>query len=54
MGLPGDLNEQAKQFISLHKESGLAVIQDKLIAFISHQAQRAERKEISRATIPTL
>jgi hypothetical protein len=38
--------------MTLYKEVGLAVVHEKLISFISYQVQRAEKKEISRATVP--
>jgi integrase len=52
LGLHGDLDEQAKQFIVLCKEEGMTTVQNRLIEFISRQVQRAQRGEISPATIP--
>jgi integrase len=52
LGLHGDLDEQAKQFIILCKEEGMTTVQNRLIEFISRQVQRAQRGEISPATIP--
>jgi hypothetical protein len=52
LDLHGDLDTQAGQFMTLYKEVGLAVVHEILISFISYQVQRAEKKEISRATIP--
>jgi hypothetical protein len=52
LGLAGDLDEQAKEFMTLCKEGGTALVQDKIIRFISYQVQRAQKGEISLATIP--
>jgi len=52
LDLTGDLDDQARQFVTLYKESGMTVVHGKLISFISYQIQRAQKKEISQATIP--
>ena len=52
LGLAGNLDEQAQQFMTLCKEGGTALVQDKIIGFISYQVQRAQRGEISLSTIP--
>src|SRR5919106_526718 len=52
LGLHGDLDEQAKQFMYLCKEEGMTTIQSRLIEFISYQVQRSQKGEISLSTIP--
>ena len=52
LGLTGDLDDQARQFVTLYRESGMTVVHEKLTSFISYQIQRAQKKEISQATIP--
>jgi integrase len=52
LGFPGNLDEQAKQFMTLCKEGGTASVQDKIIGLISYQVQRAQKGEISLSTIP--
>ena len=52
LGLAGNLDEQAQQFITLCKEGDTASVQDKIIGFISYQVQRAQKGEISLSTIP--
>ena len=52
LDLTGDLDDQARQFVTLYRESGMTVVHGKLISFISYQIQRAQKKEISPATIP--
>jgi integrase len=52
LGLNGDLDDQARQFVTLYRESGIAIVHEKLTSFISYQIQRAQKKEISHATIP--
>jgi len=52
LGLTGDLDHQARQFVTLYREAGMAVVHGKLTSFISYQIQRAQKKEISLTTIP--
>ena len=52
LGLVGNLDEQAKQFMTLCKEEGTVSVQNKIIGFISYQVQRARKGEISLSTIP--
>ena len=52
LGLPGNLDEQAKGFLTLCEEGDTALVQDKIIGFISYQVQRAQKGEISLSTIP--
>ena len=52
LGLPGNLDEQAMLFMTLCKEGGTRVIQNKIIEFISYQVQRSQKGEISLSTIP--
>ena len=52
LGFSGNLDEQAKQFVTLCKEGGAALVLDKIIGFISYQVQRAQKGEISLSTIP--
>jgi integrase len=52
LGLHGDLDEQAKQFMNLCKEEGMTTTQNRLIEFITYQVQRSQKGEISLATIP--
>ncbi|MPZ06065.1 MAG: hypothetical protein GEU26_06545 [Nitrososphaeraceae archaeon] len=52
LGLNGDLDEQAKQFMNLCKEEGMTTTQNRLIEFISYQVQRSQKGEISLAIIP--
>ena len=52
LGLAGNLDEQAKEFMTLCKEGGTASVQDKIIGFISYLVQRAQKGEISLSTIP--
>jgi hypothetical protein len=52
LGLRGDPGRQAKEFVNLCREEGLTTVQNRLIEFIIHQVQRAQRGEISPATIP--
>jgi hypothetical protein len=52
LGLHGDLDEQAKQFMNLCKEGGMTTTQNRLIEFISYQVQRSQKGEISLSTIP--
>jgi integrase len=52
LGLTGDLDDQARQFLTLYREAGMTVVYEKLSRFISYQVQRAQRREISQATIP--
>ena len=52
LGLHGDLDEQAKQFMNLCEVEGMARTQNRLIEFISYQVQRSQKGEISQATIP--
>jgi hypothetical protein len=37
LGLDGNLDEQAKEFMTLCKEGGTTLVQDKIIGFISSQ-----------------
>ena len=41
LGFPGSLNEQSKQFMTLCKEGRTALVQDRIIEFISYQVQRS-------------
>jgi len=52
LGLTGNLDEQAKQFMTLCKEEGIALVQEKIIEFISYEIQRSKKGEISLSTIP--
>ena len=52
LGFSGNLDEQAKQFVTLCKEGDAALVLDKIIGFISYQVQRAQKGEISLSTIP--
>ena len=52
LGLVGNLDEQAKQFMTLSKEGGTVLVQDKIIGFISYQVQRARKGETSLSTVP--
>jgi hypothetical protein len=52
LGLCGDPGRQAKEFVNLCREEGLTTVQNRLIEFIIYQVQRAQRGEISPATIP--
>jgi integrase len=52
LGLHGDLDEQAKQFMNLCEVEGMARTQNRLIEFISYQVQRSQKGEISLSTIP--
>ena len=52
LGLPGNLDAQAILFMTLCKEGGIRVIQNKIIEFISYQVQRSQKGEISLSTIP--
>ncbi len=52
LGLHGDLDEQAKQFMNLCKQEGMTTTQNRLIEFISYQVQRSQKGEISLSTIP--
>jgi integrase len=52
LGLVGNLDEQANQFVTLSKEGGTVSLQDKIIGFISYQVQRVQKGEISPSTIP--
>ncbi|MGA7367979.1 MAG: hypothetical protein WBX01_02545 [Nitrososphaeraceae archaeon] len=52
LGLHGNLDEQAKQFMNLCKEGSIASVQEKIIEFISYQVRRAQKGEISVSTIP--
>ncbi|MPZ07064.1 MAG: hypothetical protein GEU26_11730 [Nitrososphaeraceae archaeon] len=52
LGFPGNPDEQAKQFMTLCREGGMALVQDRIIQFISYEVQRAQRGEISLSTIP--
>jgi hypothetical protein len=50
LGLMGNLDDQAKGFMTLCAEGGTVLVQDKIIGFISHQVQRAQKGEISFST----
>ena len=52
LGLTGNLDEQAKQFITLCKEESIVLVQEKIIEFISYEIQRSKKGEISLSTIP--
>lgn len=52
LGLHGDLDEQAKQFMNLCEVEGMARTQNRLIEFISYQVKRSQKGEISLSTIP--
>jgi hypothetical protein len=52
LGFHGNLDAQAVQFMALYKEESVALVQDRLMEFISYQEQRSQRGEISQATIP--
>ena len=52
LGLTGNLDEQAKQFITLCKEESIVLVQEKIIEFISYEIQRSNKGEISLSTIP--
>jgi len=52
LGLPGNLDDQARQFMTLCKEEGIPVIQNRIMEFISYQVQRSQNGEISLSTIP--
>jgi hypothetical protein len=50
LGLHGNLEEQAEQFMILCKKE--SVVQENIIEFISYEVQRAQKGEISLSTIP--
>jgi hypothetical protein len=52
LGLPGDLDEQAKKFMALCKEEGLTLFHDKMMEFVSYEVQRSQKGEISLSTVP--
>ncbi len=54
LGLAGNLDEQAKQFMTLCKEGGTTFVQDKIIGFISYQVQRAQKGEIFSRPFQTI
>jgi integrase len=51
-GLGGNLDEQAKKFMTLCYEGGTALVQGKIIAFTYYEVQRAQKGDISLSTIP--
>jgi hypothetical protein len=52
LGFSGNLDEQSRQFITLCKEGGIPMIQNRIMEFISYQVQRSQKGEISLSTIP--
>jgi hypothetical protein len=52
LGFQGNLNEMAKQSITLCKEGSMAQVQDRIIEFISYEVQRSQKGEISLSTVP--
>lgn len=52
LGLTGNLDEQAKQFMTLCSGGSMVPVQSKIIEFISYEVQRVQKGEISLSTIP--